>query len=157
MTDAFQLLGIQHYIQGSFRATAPLFPISKTPDFISITLTMSSISVADRVIASREHQTQSAYSDYEAVQTELAATRGVDPDQYKKTFELPDKHDLRILSSRNGDLHRENSNLIFDFLTHDMAKTNNPLSNSYRDAKLGLARHHTRYGVRSQSLTAVVV
>ena len=111
---------------------------------------MSSISVADRVIASREQQTQSAYSDYEAVQTKLAATRGVDPQKYKGTFGLPDKYDLEILSSRDGDLHRKNSNLIFGFLTHDMAKTDNPISNSYRDAKWRLARHHTRYGVCSQ-------
>lgn len=142
--------GYTRYIRGSYRATASPFPISQTPDVISITLTMSLNSVADRVFASREQQTQSAYCDYEAVQTELAATRGVDPDQYKKTFQLPDRHDLRILSSLNGDLHRENSNLIFGFRTHDMAKTNTPLSNSYRDAKSRLARHHTRYGVRSR-------
>jgi len=149
--------GYTRYMQGSYRASAPLFPISKTPDLISITLTMSSISVADRVIASREHQRQSAYSDYEAKQTDLAAERGVDPDLYKKTFELPDKYDLEILSSRNGDIYRAEFELIFDFLTHDMAKTKNPISNNYRDAKWRLARHHSRYGVRSHILTVLVV
>lgn len=99
------------------------------------------------LIASREHQTQSAYSKYEAVQMELAATRAVDPDLYEKTFELPDEHDLEILSNRYSNLHRKDQQQTFGLLIYDMAKTEGPLSDSYRASKRKLARHHDHYGV----------
>jgi hypothetical protein len=110
---------------------------------------MSSISDTDRAIQSRAQQTREVSSSiYEPARQALSASRAVDSDLYRKTFALPDEHDLIILDLLKRDIDRNNWRRTFDALIDDMARTNGPLSEDYQDSKRKLALHHARYRVR---------